>query len=47
LFRDDSDFLQLAEFVEGAAEDQVGLGSGSVYGFLLFFGAVVYHGVEV
>jgi len=47
LFRDGSDFLELAEFVEGAAEDQVGLGSGAVYGFLLFFGAFVDHGVDV
>ena len=39
--------MKFAEFVEGAAEDEVGLGSGTVYGFLLLFGAFVDHGVEV
>ena len=47
LFLDGSAFLQLAEFVEGSAEDQVGLSPCSVYRFLLFFGSFVHHGVEV
>jgi hypothetical protein len=47
LFQDRSAFLQIAEFGEGSQEDQMGLGSGAVHGFLLFFGAFVDHGVDV
>ena len=47
LFLEGADFLEIAEFGKGAAEDEVGLGSGAVHGFLLFFGAFIDHGVEV
>jgi hypothetical protein len=39
--------LEFAEFGNAAAEDSVRLGSGAVYGLLLFFGAFVLHGIEV
>ena len=47
LFLEGAAFLELAEFIERAPEDEVGLCAGAVYGFLLFFGAFVDHGVEV
>jgi hypothetical protein len=40
-FLDGSAFLQLTKFGEGAAEDEVRLGSGSVHGFLLLFGPFI------
>jgi hypothetical protein len=40
-------FLELAEFVEGEAQNEVRLGAGAVYGFLLLFGSFIDHGVEV
>jgi hypothetical protein len=47
LFLEGAAFLEFAEFVEGAAKNEVGLGSGAVDGFLLLFGALVDHGIEV
>ena len=47
LFLDGAPFLELAEFIKGAAEDEVGLRAGAIDGFLLLFGAFVDHGVEV
>jgi hypothetical protein len=47
LFLDCAAFPEFAELVEGPPEDEVGLGAGAVHGFLLFFGALVHHGVEV
>jgi hypothetical protein len=39
--------LQPAKFGEGAAQNEVGLGSGAVHGFLLLFGTFIDHGVDV
>jgi hypothetical protein len=47
LFLDGAAFLEFAEFIERAPEDQVGLCAGAVYRFLLLFGAFVYHRIEV
>ena len=47
LFFEGATLLEVAEFGERAAEDQVGLGPGAVHGFLSLFGAFVDHGVEV
>jgi len=43
LFLDGSAFLKVAEFGKGSAKDEVGLGPGAVYRFLLLFGAFVHH----
>jgi hypothetical protein len=44
-FLDGAAFLQLAEFGEGTAEDEMGLRAGAVYGFLLLFGAFFHETV--
>jgi hypothetical protein len=47
LVAQESRLLEFCQFGDAAAEDEVRLRAGAVHRFLLLFGALVHHGIEV